>query len=438
MPTSMNAPVISRSLSAPPSVRRGAVLNLCSRLATLVLGLLILVLVARQGPQVQGAFSLFVAIESSLLALGSGLGLLLAREASQALGDLPAGRLQKALIWAVLYGGILAVPLALTSALAGGDPYRSLWLMALAAPFLLLAPTVSGLWMGQGRLVSLNATQVATPGAVLSLLAGLAAFGAIGMTSTLAAWAVGKSVVGCAAAAFAMRFAAMPTKKSTAHAATAGPVAWRFVGLVALANLVSLANYRVMLFLLDREQGLESTGLYSVALQLAELLWLLSSAVTVSAYRRIGEPDPEAAVAMTLHAVRVSLGATLLAAPLLAVVVWVGLPWALGDVYRASLMPFLVLLPGVAAYAAASALSGYYTHHRGHPHWAVGIAGLSLVTTLALAWWLVPRWGASGAAAATSVSYVTAIVVAWLRFARDTGLPWHALLSGDNQRPASA
>ncbi|HWH74958.1 MAG TPA: teichoic acid transporter, partial [Methylibium sp.] len=59
----------------PPNLARGAALNLAARLAAVALGLAILVVVARLGPAVQGAFALFVAIEAGLLTLFSGLGL---------------------------------------------------------------------------------------------------------------------------------------------------------------------------------------------------------------------------------------------------------------------------------------------------------------------------------------------------------------------------
>ena len=100
----MTLPAASPNPAAAASLWRGAALNLVSRVATVALGLATLVLVARQGPQVQGAFSLFVAIESALLALGSGLGLLLAREASQGQGVLTPRRLQRGLLWAVAGG----------------------------------------------------------------------------------------------------------------------------------------------------------------------------------------------------------------------------------------------------------------------------------------------------------------------------------------------
>lgn len=61
------------------AVPRAALGNLVAKLLIVSLGLAITVLVARQGPRVQGAFALFVAVESALLTLFSGLGLWLAR-----------------------------------------------------------------------------------------------------------------------------------------------------------------------------------------------------------------------------------------------------------------------------------------------------------------------------------------------------------------------
>lgn len=430
----MNAPAAPPDTAAAPSLWRGAALNLASRVATVGLGLAILVLVARQGPQVQGAFSLFVAIESALLALGSGLGLLLAREASQAHGALAPRRLRQGLAWALLAGLVAAAVLAGASRLASADPYRALWLLAIAAPFLLLAPTASGVWMGQGRLLALNAAQVAAPLLVLMLMASMAlgAAGA-GLLGVLVAWALGKAVVGVGAAAWA--WARPAAAVGPALPPTDVGAAWRFVAVIALANIVSLANYRVTLFLLERFHGLSAVGVYSVSVQVAELLWLLSSAVTVSAYRGIGTPEPAQAIATTLRAVRLGVGAALAAAPVLGIGAWLALPAVVGEAYRGALWPLAVLLPGVVAYAAASALSAYYTHHRGRPHWAAGIAALSLLLTLALGLWAVPRWGAVGAAMATSIAYLLAIAVAGTLFARDAGRAGPGGRRGDNPRP---
>jgi O-antigen/teichoic acid export membrane protein len=213
---------------------------------------------------------------------------------------------------------------------------------------------------------------------------------------------------------------------------------WRFVATIGATNVVSLLNYRATLFLLERQAGLAEAGVYSVAVQVAELLWLLSSAVTVSAYHRIGAPDASAAAATTLRAVRINLGATLLAAPVLYGGASWALPRALGAGYAEALVPLALLLPGVAGYAAASSLSAYYTNQRGRPQWSAGIAGLSLALTLVIAAVAVPRLGAAGAALATSLAYVVAIALALRIFLRDAGLPWRALLRPVAAAPAAA
>jgi len=62
---------------------KAALGNLVAKLGIVSLGLASTVMVGRQGPGVQGAFALFVAVGGGLLTLFSGLGLWLARQMSQ-------------------------------------------------------------------------------------------------------------------------------------------------------------------------------------------------------------------------------------------------------------------------------------------------------------------------------------------------------------------
>ncbi len=401
---------------------------------TLALGLALLVAVARLGPAVQGAFALFVAVESAVLTLGSGLGILLAREVSHAAD--PAAtppRARAFLAVATALGGVAAIVLMGWSALAETTPYRQLWLLALAAPLLLWVPTASGLWLGQGRLLALNAPAVAAPALVLATVwAGtLLAPGTPGVLTVLVAWVAGKAAVALITGLVVLRGTA-----SSAHTGVAGPprAGWaasgRFVATVGLANLISLLNLRATLFLVERHRGLAEAGVYSVAVQVAELLWLASSAFTVAAYHRIGGADAAAAARTTLAALRAGLGVALAGAPLLGALAWWGLPWALGPAYDGARVPLLILLPGVALYAAASSLSALHTNLHGRPMWAARVAGLSLLLTLLGAALWVPRWGGAGAALATSLAYGLTIVWAGRGFLRRQGWGWRVLWAG--------
>ena len=416
--------------------------NLVAKLAIVGLGLAITVMVARMGPKVQGAFALFVAVESALLTLFSGLGLWLARQMSrqvsgQAWPALPM--LLGVLRAAVLLGAVAAIGLLAVSWQAKALPYSQLWLLALGAPFLLLVPTATGLWLGEGRMWPINLAQVAAPAVVLAGLlgAGWLTTDYVGrapvVVMVLIAWVSGKAVVALMTALAALRHASL----RDAALGNAGmtpptwPHEWRFVATIGVTNVISLLNYRASLFLVERFHGLDVVGTYSVSVTVAELLWLLSSSVTVSLYARIGHPERAVAAATAVRAVRINVLATLAAAPVLLVGAWWAVPWALGPSYAASLWPLAALLPGVAAYAAASSLSAFYTNHLGRPQLSGGIAALSLLISFSLGWWWVPLWGAVGAAAASSLGYIGAIAVAYGVFLRHAGLPLSALWRAD-------
>lgn len=417
-------------------VPRAALGNLVAKLAIVMLGLVITVLVARMGPKVQGAFALFVAVESAMLTLFSGLGLWLARQMSLQAGQ-PSWAASPMLIGvlraAVGLGGLAALVLLAVSWQAESLPYTQLWLLALGAPFLLLVPTATGFWLGEGRMWPINLAQVAAPALVLVGLLGAGWLTTEYVARTpvvimvLVAWVSGKAVVALSTALVALRHARV---RDEVQVHPEGPVwwqDWRFVATIGVTNLVSLLNYRASLFLVERFHGLEAVGTYSVAVTVAELLWLLSSSVTVSMYARMGHPDRSVAVAMTVRAVRINVLVTLVAAPMLLWGAWWALPRVLGDAYQASLWPLAALLPGVAAYAAASSLSAFYTNHLGRPHLSGAIAALSLTLSFGLGWWWVPIWGAPGAALASSVGYIGAIIAAYAVFLRHAELPLRAL-----------
>lgn len=411
------------------SLFRGAAGNLIAKVVLVLLGLGITVVVARRGAAVQGAFALFVACEAVMLTLFSGFGLALAREVSHHRSD--AAQSLSALLLASLGVGVLASGVLLGVAHAmGREPYQHLWLLALGAPFLLMVPTATGLWMGQGRMLPLNLAQVAAPAAVLigllvlggwpgKVATSVASSTGLTVMAVLTAWVVGKSIVGLGSASWAFHDAG----RARPDWALLGRDA-RFIVVIGLTNVVSLLNYRVTLFVIEHFKGLADAGVYSVAMQVGELLWMVSQAVTVSAYHRIGNPDTRAAAAMTVRAVRINVLATVACAPVLLALAWWALPWALGHAYFDARWPLAALLPGIAGYAAASSLSAFYTNHLGRPHLSAAVAGLSLTLNVCVSLWAVPRWGALGAAVSTSLAYLVAIVVACGIFLKHAGLGW--------------
>lgn len=396
-------------------VARGTLVNLATRSGAVAAVLLITAFTARLGPETQGLFALFTSVEGLLVALFSGFGIALARRVSHH-GEQPQALVAATVIACVALGALAGAALWLFSR-AGPPAYASLWLLALAAPLLLLAPNLAGVWLGEGRMGPMARLTLAPPLLTLLALALLIAVTEPVLTQVLGAWVGAKVLVGLVLLAVLWRGARLAAPDFAALRAELP-----FIATIAGANLVSLLNYRVGLFVVERMLGLAATGIYSIAVVVAELLWFVSSSLTQAVYSRIGTPDRARAAATTLRAVHLSLAALLAAAPLLWLAAWAGLPALLGPDYAASLLPLALLLPGVLLFGGASALSAYFTNHAGLPQVPARVATLSLALNAGLSLLLVPLVGIAGAALAASLSYGVSVAVLAVQFARHAGL----------------
>ena len=402
------------------SVARGTLVNLATRLLGVALVLAITAIVARIGTEAQGAFALFTSIEGVLLALFSGFGLALARQVSQH-GAWPRA-LAGAVVLASALLGVLAGLGLLALSIWGPPAYHWLWLLALASPLLLQAPNLQGLWLGAGRMLPMARLALAPPLLALLLVGALALLQRVQLGGVLLAWVLAKLAVDNVLVAWLWRRGRLAAPDLRALRGEAG-----FVANIGLTNLVALLNYRVGLFVVERQLGLSATGVYSIAVVVAELLWFVSGALTQAAYGRIGRPERGQAAALTVRVMQLGVAALLPAALLLWLLAWLLVPRLLGPAYAGSLLPLALLLPGVLLFGAAGSLSAFFTNHLGRPQVPGQVAALSLVLNAGLSLLLVPRLGSAGAALAASLAYASSVFVLARRFAQHAGLPLRAL-----------
>ncbi len=403
------------------SVVRGTVINLVTRLLGVALVLALTTVTARIGTETQGAFAVFTSIEGIWLALLSGFGIALARRVSHH-GEQPRA-LVAAVVLACVGLGLLGALVLSAVAAWGPAAYASLWILALGAPLALLAPNLAGLWLGEGRMAPMARLTVAPPLLALLAVLALGAWQALTLPAVLGAWVGAKALVGAAALVVLWRGARL-ARPDMAALGRELPL----ISAIGLTNLIGMLNYRVGLFVIERALGLSATGIYSIAIIVAELLWFVSGSLTQAVYGRIGTPDRAQAGITTLRVVQLNVVVLLLAAPLLWLLAWWVVPRALGPAYAASLPLLAVLLPGVMLFGGGSALSAYFTNHAGAPRVPAQVAGGQLLFNAALAWWLTPRMGMTGAALAASLSYGLGVLCMAWRFARHAGLPLRRVL----------
>ena len=154
---------------AADSVARGTLINLATRSAGVAAVLAITTVTARISPQAQGVFALFTSVEGVLLALLSGFGIALARRVSHH-GQQPRAWVSAMVLACVALGFVAAGLLGALSAW-GPPAYAWMWLLALAAPLLLLPANLAGWWLGQGRMAPMARVSLVPPCITLVLLA---------------------------------------------------------------------------------------------------------------------------------------------------------------------------------------------------------------------------------------------------------------------------
>jgi O-antigen/teichoic acid export membrane protein len=187
------------------------------------------------------------------------------------------------------------------------------------------------------------------------------------------------------------------------------------MGAVQIVNLIS---YRVELFVLEHFKGLAQVGIYSIAMQAAEAIWLVPQAVASA----VTGPTVHETRAAAARVIRTACAKGLLYTGGIALAVGAAAPFVIpplfGDEFRGAARSLALLLPGVVAYAPVTILVVYLSIRCGRPRLSLLVSVVGLVVTAAMSFALIPPYGASGAAAASSIGYVAGGVTAWVLFVR--------------------
>jgi len=439
---------------------------LFSRVGQVLANAVVVLIVAKTlGPEGQGHYSLTVALTMLLAALlGGGMGLAAVPPLRRDL--VPATRMLKAqLIWAA---GVVGVFVLVAWWSTGGDAAEVLhrrlgwfnglgYLAALAATGFLGFEIFSYDLLARGRLVV---------GAVVN---GIRAFGHLGLIMALGltgALTFGRSVGLFALAQAAGMLAMMvillreirrpsPETRTVSIREFIGrtgipedapddipaDLAHRSLPGLILFNLrrgwlgqISAVAYLLLLRLdqgmLEYYRGAAEVGIYSIAVYMGEMLWLLPGALTPllvhssAAHDLDPERDRTAARAVRIG-ILLTLAAGLplffLAEPLLALLA--------GGEYQASGLALRALLPGIVAFAPGVVLAGDFIG-RGKPHWNTQASVLTVLVNVVAGVILIPRHGPVGAAWSSSIAYACGSAVMLARFRQITRMSLRGLILG--------
>ena len=424
------APPVSPNLVRRPEipgakeVARNTIETLAFRALSTPLALLLVVVQSRfLEPSGRGAFVIAVLGVTILSRFLGQLGVAVTSRMREQPGDLRV-LVQRALGLGVAVGAAGSV-VVFAAAAAEGVGLRVALLAALALVPNVLWQTVSGILLGLARIRLWNYIQLLPPVLTLAGMAVLVIVLDGGVAGAVGAW----SLANAATTAFALA-ATRSTWLPLSLPRILDPVGralLRFALVMGVVQVVNLLSYRIELFILRRFESLHEVGVYSIAMQAAESIWLVAAAIATAVTAPAVHEVEERAAALVARAARRALLLTAAVATAVGIAAPFVIPLLFGEDFSAAARPLAVLLPGVVAYAPVTVLVVYLSVRRSRPRLSLAVSAVAMIVTALGAVALIPPFGTVGAALASAIGYAAGGVLAWVLFVRLAGFRWTGL-----------
>jgi O-antigen/teichoic acid export membrane protein len=387
----------------------------------------VLILARSLGPTGRGTIA-FITVSALVLARVAGFGIgeattVLAARRVEARGALLSNLILFMVSSGLLLGGLgLVSLLSLADERPAGVGLPELVILAGAALVITLIDAAGAFLVGCGRLRRL-ALITATAYWIYPCVLGVVWLVA-GLTVTRAAlaWLASEAIIAFVLLRQSARGVglARPSRPLLFESIHFGVRAW----IGSLARLLNFRTDQIIMGFLASEAAL---GIYAVAVNTSEVLLYLPTATATALLPVAARAEPLQRAEHTLGAFR---SAALVTAGAVAVAAVLGpflLPAVFGSAFDASVEPFLWLIPGAFGFAASVIFSSALMASSSPGRSSLG-PFVSLVVGVALDFALIPRFGATGAAAAASTAFLAGGAAALFSYWRLSRFPWRALL----------
>lgn len=325
-----------------------------------------------------------------------------------------------------------------------GVPPLTLWLALAIYPVLLLQTLLVSIFQGLQNFKVYNLTLLLQPAITLALSLGAIATGKGTLSALMLAYLAGAVVTLAVSYGILIRqTAAVDVAGDAAHRDKTAERRDRKQAIerysqqirrYAIKSHLSIAlaffNYRVDVYLLNLLGDTESTGVYVIATQMVEKLWLLSAAVGLVMLPLISqltnEEDRRRRITPLLFMMVLLLtGAAGMVTGVLAVPVVAVL---FGEGYEFAAVIMQVLLPGIVAWAGARVLAQDITA-RGKPELNIYMNSGVLLVNVVGNLLLIPKYGSVGAAIATTIAYCLFTVQMLFFYTRLAKVQWKSAIA---------
>jgi O-antigen/teichoic acid export membrane protein len=298
------------------------------------------------------------------------------------------------------------------------SPTQALLMLALAA-FFQIATTAASIVLGMNRPLDYAAITMLQVVVALVIQVVLALVGSLTATTALAAFTFGAA----ASAGYGLVLVAreVPIRLGLDSKILRSFFTFGIRGYAA--NLMTLLSYRLDALIVNGLKGVTLLGYYSVATAMAETLTYGAVGFALVLFPQVSSVEKKEADRITPVICRNAVFMTLVGAAMMFVVSRELILLVFGSAMFPALLPLWLLLPGIVSMSAAKVISSYLSGI-GKPIYTTYIAAGAVILTIALDLLLIPPYGISGAAVASTITYTCAAVASVWIFKVESGAGW--------------
>ncbi|MFH1005893.1 MAG: polysaccharide biosynthesis C-terminal domain-containing protein [Candidatus Latescibacterota bacterium] len=201
----------------------------------------------------------------------------------------------------------------------------------------------------------------------------------------------------------------------------------RFGLKAMLISLLLVLLFRVDVYLVGYFLGAKATGVYSIAIVLAEMLQKIPNVAGTILFSKISGGSSEQGDRLTAQVSRSIFALTMIAAGIMALLGSRLILLMSGAEYEGAYLPFLYMIPGIVTMASGSVINTNLWV-QGYPPQAIVAPIAAVCTNIVLNILFIPRFGLVGAGIATSVAYSLWSFLLFVYFSKRTALSFRDLV----------
>lgn len=197
----------------------------------------------------------------------------------------------------------------------------------------------------------------------------------------------------------------------------------------AIALFIIGLNYKIDIVILERLVSVGEIGQYTLGVNLAELLWQLPSALGVVVFSRSANAkDPALFTQNVIKLLRITLLIAVVGATILGIAAHFVIPLVYGEQFAPSVTSLRIILPGIVAFTVFKVLNVDLAG-RGRPRVSLYAVAPAVLLNVVLNFWLIPLYSINGAALASTISYIVAVIIYVIIYAKVVDVPLVSLFT---------